>query len=171
MGPAWPSRNGKGLWSCTFFHGARWRGSGRKNGFVPGASQDRTGRWDSSRRTHAPARVSSCLLGRILALPRGSRGHPDHVALGAAGNSPEWAGTGSRAAQPRRAPRAGLCSFPCTSPAAGAAPNTPDPAQARLSAVGRCVRAPGRSACVWPSAPLLCGHDSTAAPAAPAPGP
>lgn len=65
---------------------------GGNNRFVPGVPQDLTKRWDSSHRgarEHAKAKVSSRLLGRVLALPRGSRGRPDHVALGAAGNSPE----------------------------------------------------------------------------------
>lgn len=51
--------------------------------FVPGVPQG------SSRAAHAKAKVSSRLLARVLALPRGSRGRPDHVVLGAAGNSPE----------------------------------------------------------------------------------
>lgn len=61
----------------------------KKNGLVPGVSQDGSKRWDSSLPAHVRAEVSSCLLGRVLALPRGSRSSPDHVALRAAGNSPE----------------------------------------------------------------------------------
>lgn len=73
-------------------------------------------------------------------------------------------GRGQVAAPPRRALRAGLSSAHCASRAAGAAPNTPCPAQAdpRLPSVGACVsfvgprvsgRAPPSSAAMTPPPP------------------
>lgn len=119
----------------------------------------------------------------VLSASPGRESECERPGLDSSGPPPTFPGPrsrGRRGRQVTRPERAGAGSRPAPRGAAGWSQQRPlrqpgrrcrpqhtvsRPSRA-ASAVGRCVRALRRSACVWPSAPLLCGHDSAATPAA-----